>query len=199
MGPATRFRLPAASSCSATSGSRSRASARPSDIILQIRRRSKASAIAMRRWAASILPQSSYESALALAPHDPRLLLALADVLDHQGQAERAADTRAEARSVSRPVATAAHPLAPTEQGVAIPIASIGSVTVKLPPAHPAPQLEPRRVALAQPVLNQPAAVETSVPRPIADAAVPVALPAARVAAKLDRRPVPTSAGDWTD
>ena len=136
------------------------------------------------------IAQSSYESALALAPHDPRLLLALADVLDHQGQAERAAETRAEARSASRPAATAATPSAPTEQRGAITIASIGSVTVKLPPAHPAPQLEPRRVALAEPVLNQPSAVATSVPRPIAEAPAPVALPAAQAAAKLDGRPV---------
>jgi hypothetical protein len=134
------------------------------------------------------IAQSNYESALALAPHDPKLLLALADVLEHEGLVARAAETRAEASGFARATASASAPPAP-EQRVAVPIASIGSVTVKLPPAHPAPQLEPRRVALAEPVLNQPAAVAVSVPRPVADAAVPVALPAAQAAAKLDGRP----------
>lgn len=136
------------------------------------------------------IAQSSYESALALAPHDPKLLLALADVLDHQGQADRATETRAEARSYSQP-APAPAPAAPAPHS-GIPVASIGSVTVELPQARPVAQMEPRRVALADPTLVTPAPpVENSaVPRPSADAATSVALPVPQAAARLGGRPV---------
>lgn len=131
------------------------------------------------------LAQSSYESALALAPHDPRLLFALADLLEHEGQAARAAETRAEARSFSQPAASTAAAPAPAEAHVRVPIASVGSVTVKLPPARTAAP-EPRREAQASPNTAVSAA---ALPRPNPEMTVPVALPAARAASKLDERP----------
>ncbi len=133
------------------------------------------------------IAQSSYESALALAPHDSKLLYALADLLEHEGQAARAAETRAEARSFSQPAASAAAAApAPVETHARVSSASVGSVTVKLPPARPAAP-EPRREAQASPNTTVSA---SALPRPTPEMTVPVALPAARVTAKLDERPV---------
>lgn len=61
--------------------------------------------------------QSSYEAALALSPHNPDLLFALAAILDHQGKHARADQARADAQAASP----------------ALPAA--GSVTVQLPAA----------------------------------------------------------------
>jgi hypothetical protein len=138
------------------------------------------------------IAQSSYESALALAPHDPRLLLALADVLDHQGKAAQAAETRAEASGPTHHTASITVPLPPAERRAAVPVASIGSVTVKLPPVQPAPQLE-RVVAVTKPVSDVPAPpviMANPVPRPATDMTAAVALPAAHTVGKLEGRPV---------
>lgn len=136
------------------------------------------------------IAQSSYESALALAPHDPRLLLALADVLDHEGQADRATETRAEARSYSQP-ALAQAAAASTPQA-SIPVASIGTVTVKLPPARPSSPMTPHHVALADAAITvsaTPSVVTPSVPSPAAEGTITVALPPARAAGKLATLP----------
>ena len=61
--------------------------------------------------------QSSYEAALALSPHNPDLLFALAAILDNQGQHARANQARADARAASPELPAA------------------GSVTVQLPAA----------------------------------------------------------------
>jgi Tfp pilus assembly protein PilF len=54
------------------------------------------------------IAQSSYESALALAPNDRRLLLALADIFDHEGQPLKAMAARADAdRALQTAPATA--------------------------------------------------------------------------------------------
>jgi len=59
------------------------------------------------------IAQSSYESALALAPHDRRLLLALADIFDHEGQPLKAMAARADADRASQTAPSTAVAIAP--------------------------------------------------------------------------------------
>jgi hypothetical protein len=108
------------------------------------------------------LAQTNYEAALALAPHDRKLLLGLASIYEREGNAARALIARAEAAAApqSPPATTAAReprasPVAQTpvetaaaapvklpEAPVAIPKPSIGSITVELPQPRPAPRLD---------------------------------------------------------
>jgi hypothetical protein len=118
------------------------------------------------------IARENYEAALALAPHDPAVLRALADVLDPLGQRAEAAMARVEAaRSEARPgspapsaptapaaaaarkSANAAPPVArlPTRPAAPVaavapapPAATMSIVTVALPPVRPAaPQKAP--------------------------------------------------------
>jgi hypothetical protein len=108
------------------------------------------------------LAQSNYEAALALAPHDRKLLLGLANIYEREGNTARALIARAEAAAAleSRAVMTAAREpraspvvqtpveaavVAPVElpqAAAAIPKPSIGSITVELPEPRPAPRLD---------------------------------------------------------
>jgi hypothetical protein len=78
------------------------------------------------------LSRSNYEAALALDPHNPQLLLALARTLDTLGKSAEAADARADASKI----VAASSTTAPS-----------WTVTVPLPPARPqaAAQLEALR------------------------------------------------------
>ena len=74
------------------------------------------------------IAQSNYEAALALAPHDRRLLLGLADIFEREGLDARAMAVRAEAGAVAQVAAiapsaiqTARPAAAPAEHAVAIP------------------------------------------------------------------------------
>ncbi len=88
------------------------------------------------------IAQSNYEAALALAPHDRRLLLGLADIFEREGLKTRAMAVRAEAGAVAlaativpSAIQTAQPAAAPAEQAVAIPAPALGSITVNCPPA----------------------------------------------------------------
>jgi len=83
----------------------------------------------------SDLARSNYEAALALTPRNPQLLTAVAVALDEQGRADAAAMARQEAAAV----VAAAEPQLPqprSELPASVTVAS--SITVQLPPAHPA-------------------------------------------------------------
>src|SRR5690348_12360629 len=60
------------------------------------------------------IAQSNYESALALAPSDRRLLLALADIFDHEGQPLKAMAARADADRALQTVPATAVASAPS-------------------------------------------------------------------------------------
>ena len=111
------------------------------------------------------LEQANYEFALAYAPHDQRLLTALASSLERQGQATQAANIYAEvARAASAPSAAAVQPdLTPVD------VPRLSSVTVGLAPETP--------VAAAMPV--PPVSVKALAVPAIANAgAAPVVLKA---------------------
>jgi hypothetical protein len=119
------------------------------------------------------LAQTNYEAALALAPHDRRLLLGLAAIYERQGKTGRAMTARAEA-AVAPQAATAAGsavvqagPAAPKriemaaatrlaapQAPAATPSFHIGSITVELPDARPAPRLESHAPRPSAPDLN---------------------------------------------
>jgi tetratricopeptide (TPR) repeat protein len=102
------------------------------------------------------LAQTSYEAALAEAPQDPKLLMALADSLDAQGKNSEAAMARADAlritgaslpnRSQRETAAVVTEPEPATVARLAeMPVQTVGrtavassSVTVRLPSARPA-------------------------------------------------------------
>jgi len=128
------------------------------------------------------LAQSNYEAALAVAPHDPRLLTALADSLDRQGKSSEAAKARAEALEDARPPAPPAAPndgagrtiaadAAPTTRPISMN-ALASSVTVELPPARAA------NTMAAAPLKPEGIASTSS---------ITVALPPARSAAPIRR------------
>jgi hypothetical protein len=84
------------------------------------------------------LSQSNYEAALALDPRDPKLLLGLAQIFELQGNADRAAATRAEAQPAVRQVAQSTPAAVTVQISAPAPIAMVGSLTVELPPARSA-------------------------------------------------------------
>ena len=118
------------------------------------------------------LAQSNYESALALAPNDRKLLLGLASIFDSAGQPMRAAAVRAEAASGAQPtqaaqlVKMASAPLPSAESGGNI-VASVGSITVDLPPARPREALEAHALASAALQTLDDPSVEPSVTVPL--------------------------------
>lgn len=94
------------------------------------------------------LERTNYELALAHAPHDTRLLSALAGSLSRLGQPEQAAEVRAEVarlNSADRALAQAA-----VAQPAALGEPRSATVTVKLPEAQPV-------VATAEPIVAPPA------------------------------------------
>jgi hypothetical protein len=115
------------------------------------------------------LAQTNYEAALALAPHDRKLLLGLAAIYDREGMTARAMIARAEAAAgLPRPTASTAAvvpqgeprvparvetaiamPVQSAQAPVAIPKPAIGSITVELPKARPVGQLASQGVAPA--------------------------------------------------
>lgn len=154
------------------------------------------------------LAQSSYEAALALAPHDRRLLLGLAGIFDREGKPVLAMAARAEAAiapqatrqsSVAtaaptpgqKAVASARAPVAgptarasaiapkPAEKLVDVPRPSIGSVTVELPRARPANRVE------AQSVTLRATEIRAEDPAPAVSAAVPVHIPEAAMPVRV--------------
>ena len=132
----------------------------------------------------------NYESALALAPHDTKILLGLARVLDLQGLSDRANEARAEAAAASAP-ATPAHIAAAPVAMAAVaapaasaPVPSVGSVTVSLPAPRSAPTVS---VASAAALKGQAAPNVTA-----SVSSITVALPPARPAPQA--APAPTLA-----
>ena len=143
------------------------------------------------------IAQSSYEAALALAPHNRQFLLGLSAIFDREGKPALAIAARAEASVVADvappsstaiavparaqrvamasarvPVTALAHvalPAAatPTEKPVEIPRPSVGSVTVELPPARPVQHVQAQSATLAA------AEIRAEEPKPTA-AATPV-------------------------
>ena len=164
------------------------------------------------------LAESNFEQALALAPHDPRLLLGLAAIFEQQGEHARALAVRVEAaaaKAAAAPVVAAA-PLqakptlaaAPAQGFVPPKFAHVGSITVELPQARPADRLATNahethaqlaHAAEMAPIeFTSPAvAVQAAVQGPQATAATPlrstitVALPAAQT---VDRPTTDSSA-----
>jgi hypothetical protein len=115
------------------------------------------------------LEQANYEFALAYAPHDQRLLTALASSLERQGQSAKAANIYAEiARAASARPATVIQPdLTPVD------VPRLSSVTVDLPaetplaPARPAPPIAVSALAV-------PAIVDTGAAPVILKAVAPL-------------------------
>lgn len=140
------------------------------------------------------LAQSNYEAALALAPHDRRLLLGLAGIFDREGKPAMAMAARAEAaivpqatRQSSVATATPAHvqnvviasanTRAPVARTVDIPRPSVGSVTIELPRARPADRVGVQSATLRATEIRAEvpaAAVSAAVPVHIPEAATPV-------------------------
>ena len=124
------------------------------------------------------LSRRYYESALAIAPADSRILTAFARSLDAQGESVEAAALRSEIRVRS---AAAAPPPPPAIQAPipkqqlarAVPPVVGPSVTIKLPPARPAVIL-----AVKRPVAKAPAIAPPAKPEPKIAAVVPPAPPA---------------------
>lgn len=129
------------------------------------------------------LAQANYEAALAQAPQDSRLLVALADILDAQGKSSEAATARADALGTTRAVppnkppqntaAAVAEPTSPTISRVAEMLMQTvnrmavppSSVTVRLPQARPAQVVRARPLKAEEvasfavtPVADTPAA-----------------------------------------
>jgi tetratricopeptide (TPR) repeat protein len=128
------------------------------------------------------LAQSSYEAALALAPHDRRLLLGLAAIFEREGDLPRAAQARADADRALQSVAPAVTAVAQADAAAPPQLAqqpgselhmSPGSVTVELPPVRPAERLEAHSGASPLPPVEDFAPPSSS---------VTVALPPARLA-----------------
>jgi hypothetical protein len=165
------------------------------------------------------LAQTNYEAALALAPHDRKLLLGLAQIYEREGKTARAMIARAEAaaapqsttavastaprvgHAAPKHVETAAaavvrSPAAPA----AVPKPSIGTITVELPEARPARRLNSRAPAPSVPEFDlaqaEPAEVNVAVPaaeQTVTAAAlrsITIELPAA---APVSRLQVPTA------
>ena len=147
------------------------------------------------------LEQANYEFALAYAPHDQRLLTALASSLERQGQSAKAANIYAEiTRAASAGSAALVQPdLTPVD------VPRLASVTVDLPverpvvAAIPAPPVAVKTVAVpaivqggAAPVTlkaTTPVRVDAKLP-PAVIAAAPVPPPAAPLALNADAVPV---------
>src|SRR5690242_20471779 len=100
------------------------------------------------------LARTNYELALAYAPNEPRLLLALAATLERSGEAEQAAEVRAEAARLT----AAPTPQAPSQEAAVTPLGvpHASSITVKLPPpanrqeATAGPKIDPPRSIAAE-------------------------------------------------
>ena len=148
------------------------------------------------------LAQSNYESALAMAPRDPALLLGLARVFEREGDVARGVELRAEAARAQLPAAAptavpaqitaqAMAPVAPPRDVPWVKSAHVGSVTVQLPKPRPADRLaadESRmHVQVAQLVVP-------SAPAPSVTFAVPPVRPAPSATLALPpSRPVPAA------
>jgi hypothetical protein len=148
------------------------------------------------------LAQSNYESALAMAPRDPALLLGLARVFEREGDVARGVELRAEAARAQLPAAAptavpaqitaqAMAPVAPPRDVPWVKSAHVGSVTVQLPKPRPADRLaadESRmHVQVAQLVVP-------SAPAPSVTLALPPARPAPSATLALPpSRPVPAA------
>ena len=124
------------------------------------------------------IAQSSYEAALALAPHDPQLLYRLATAFEWQGEADRAAQARTEAAAAYYKAPASAAQISKAEavpaQTLADAAPSVGSITVKLPPARPVVRQEATPV-VAQAALAPAAGVAQAFASPVpilAEAAV---------------------------
>lgn len=107
------------------------------------------------------IAEASYEIALSLAPRDHRLLLGLASILERAGNSSRAADIRAEAERFQQLAALPAQAMArPVTPSLGLPStalaagASVGSVTVQLPPARPIDIARAAAVRIAVPTIG---------------------------------------------
>jgi hypothetical protein len=168
------------------------------------------------------LAQTNYEEALALAPHDRRLLLGLAAIYEREGKTARAMVARAEADAALQAATAAgsavaqAGPAAPKrvemaaaarvalpQAPAAIPKPSIGSITVELPEARPAPRLvsnAPQPSASDLDLAPVPPVELASAPLPARDlqtvppatlSSITAELPAAVPASRLEAHDVP--------
>jgi tetratricopeptide (TPR) repeat protein len=132
------------------------------------------------------LAQSNYESALAMAPRDPALLLGLARVFEREGDVARGIELRAEATRAQIPAAPpaavptqitaqAVMPAAPPADVPWIKSAHIGSVTVQLPKPRPADRLAADESRMRVQVAHL---IAPSAPAPSVTLALPPARPA---------------------
>lgn len=149
------------------------------------------------------IAQSSYEAALALAPHDRQMLLALAAIFDREGKVLSAAAARAEANGAWQ-TATPAKAVASTPI-LAAPVAASASPVVQPAPAvTPAPTSRPVEVAQspAPPAGGHPmqAAMVAAPPAQVAPPAVvaKVTPPAPRQMAQQNAIPIHASTGSIT-
>jgi hypothetical protein len=113
------------------------------------------------------LARQNYEFALAYAPTDRGLLLALASTLDRLGEGEQATGIRAEVAAM-----TAAPAVAKASETTPVAVPRVAAVTVKLPPA-PAPVANkvPEKVQVAKSEVPGPRA-----PLPAAAVVLPKAV-----------------------
>jgi tetratricopeptide (TPR) repeat protein len=113
------------------------------------------------------LAQSNYEAALAFSPHDRTLLLALATLFEREGQTARAIQVRMEANKAQeaapalaravqpiQPAPSPSGPVADAERMVERPVASVGSITLKLPEPRPADHMTGTTAAAGLPHLD---------------------------------------------
>ena len=152
------------------------------------------------------LAQSNFEAALALAPHDPKLLFGLAGIFERQGDHARALAIRAEAAAQAGvvPAVLAARPQIQTVPEIILPESlHTGSITVELPKARPADHLpgdsakasaQLAEAAITAPIASPPSptAIASAPPQhPSGDATLPlrstitVSLPPPRPAERL--------------
>lgn len=144
------------------------------------------------------LAQSSYEAALALAPHDRRMLLALATIFEREGQPLRAGAARADADLELQPhpaapmAATAPRPQAPPTamEVAAAPALRAASSATPLTAGPPLQIAPPAAVATKsiEPASRQMAAEPVPVPMHASTGSITVELPPARPAARLEAR-----------
>jgi len=118
------------------------------------------------------IAQSSYESALALAPNDRRLLLALADIFDHEGQPLKAMAARADAARAApvNPPATAVATARITPTAAAVAVTRPPQVA-----PMPSPRVTPATAAIAKPAAPMPTLAKVAAAAPPLAAPVPTA------------------------
>lgn len=159
------------------------------------------------------IAQSNYEAALALAPNDRRLLLALADIFEHEGQPLKAMAARADADRASQAIPSAAvamaagarvataltAPAAVERPQRAGPTKTVAAATTHAEPIAPAPAPQP--IAHVAPAVPVAAPVIATADPLVPSKSVPAPKPAETLASQLAEQaeiPMHVSAGSIT-